>query len=158
MNSYQITTFTGTFNHTLDAKGRFSIPSIYREILKTQYTEELMIFQSVGENYLISFPMSEWKRVESRVAGLNIFDPVEREVRRLILSTVRYCPLDKAGRILMPSEHRVHAQIDKDVTLRGDINGFEIWNTENWSTVSDDLKDNAEIISCAAKIFSNKSV
>lgn len=156
MNNYQITSFTGTFHHTLDAKGRFSIPSVYREILKSQYTEELQIFHSFQSHYLIAFPMSEWKVIESRVAELNIFDPLERRVRTLILSTVRYCPVDKAGRILLPSEHRGHAVIEKEVTIRGDINGFEIWNTENWNNVSEGLKDDPEVIACAAKILANK--
>ena len=62
----------------------------------------------------------------------------------------------KAGRILLPTEHRNHAKIEREVTIRGDINGFEIWNTENWNNVSEELKDDPKIISCAANIFANK--
>ncbi|RMF95052.1 MAG: division/cell wall cluster transcriptional repressor MraZ [Candidatus Schekmanbacteria bacterium] len=153
MTNYKITSFTGTYNHTLDAKGRFSIPSNYREILRTQYTEELMIFQSIGYNYLLAYPFDVWKTFEVKVSKLNPFDPVEREVRRIVLSTVKYCPLDKAGRILLPPEHRKHAEIEKEVTIRGDLSGFEIWSTANWIEVSESIKNNPEVIKCAAKIF-----
>ena len=41
--------------------------------------------------------------------------------------------MDKSGRVLIPVPLRNHAKLDKEILLVGQLNKFEIWNSEIWA-------------------------
>lgn len=124
--------FLGTYEYTLDDKGRLSVPSRFREILaEKQIPEKLIITQGL-DTCLFGYPLDEWKTFEQKI----IHRPLNRGddryfVRRLLAGAVE-CPLDKQGRIVLPAALRQYAGLAREVVIVGVSNRFEIWAPDKW--------------------------
>src|SRR5512143_1185838 len=123
--------FRGRYEHTIDSKGRVSIPSRFKEILIQQYDERLII-----TNYdlcLVAYPHQEWAVIEEKVKNLPPL--VQKDFRaflRFFYSSGIDCALDRQGRLLIPQSLRDYANLQKDVVLVGGGKLIEIWNKERW--------------------------
>lgn len=122
--------FSGRYDHTLDEKGRISIPSKFREILKVRYDERLMI--TTMDGCLYAYPYEEWKTIEEKAANFKVTRPEDKIIKRLFFSGVMECSLDKLGRILLPPPHREYAGINRDVIFTGGLERMEIWAKERF--------------------------
>ena len=119
--------FRGRYQHTVDPKGRVSIPSKYRDLL-AQYDGSTLVVVP-NESALEVHPLEEWERIEARIGEKSMFDADLRKIGRLYISRAREVELDGAGRILLPPESRTQAGLARDVTLMGPGRKFfEIWD------------------------------
>jgi MraZ protein len=124
--------FRGTFDHTLDDKGRLSLPSRFREVLR-QYASNLLIVLP-WDTHLRAYPLAEWEGVENRLkAGENSQSEDLDKILRFIESESFECALDKQGRILLPPALRTDVGFKRDVVLIGMIDRMEIWDKETWA-------------------------
>src|SRR5437899_12054707 len=118
--------FIGRYQHTIDPKGRVSIPARYRSTL-AQYEGNLIVVPQ--EQCLDVYPFTAWERVVGALNDQSQFDERLRRVGRLWISRAREAELDGAGRILLPPDSRQQAGLAKDVTLVGLAPAiFEIWD------------------------------
>jgi MraZ protein len=122
-----MTFFTSEYECKLDAKGRLVLPSRIKAQLPAEGGEELVIRRGF-EQCLIIYPMVEFKKVFSKISGLNEFNEEYRKLQRNFLSGVVTVELDGNGRFLIPKNMLTYAQIDKDSVLVGMGNKVEIWN------------------------------
>jgi MraZ protein len=123
--------FRGRFEHTIDSKGRVSIPAKFRELLTEKYDERLIITNF--DRCLVAFPFEEWTAFEEkRASPLSMVKNESKAFLRFFISGATECPIDKLGRILIPPILRDYAHLEKDVVFVGLLNRFEIWNRENW--------------------------
>lgn len=122
--------FRGRFEHTIDPKGRTSIPSKFREVLATNYDERLIITNF--DNCLWCYPVREWQAIEDKVANLPQFKAEVKALQRVFISAATECPVDKQGRILIPPTLRDYAGLGKDIILVGMTKRIEIWAKERW--------------------------
>ena len=122
--------FRGRYDHTIDAKGRLSIPSRFRETLNERYDARLVI--TTYENCLIAYPFAEWQTLEERVAALPEFKKDTRAFLRFFYSSAADCSIDRLGRILVPQTLRDYAKLEKDVMLVGAFRHVEIWSKALW--------------------------
>ena len=122
--------FRGNYEHTIDRKGRLSIPSKFREVLKENYDEKLIITRY--ENCLVGYPVEEWIKLERKIASLPQHNKNVIAFQRFLVSSAVECPVDKQGRVLIPQYLRSHAELDKEVILAGIINKIEFWNKVRW--------------------------
>lgn len=119
--------FRGRYQHTVDPKGRVSIPSKYRDLL-AQYDGSTLVVVP-NESALEVHPLEEWERIEQRIGEKSMFDADLRKIGRLYISRAREVELDGAGRILIPPDSRSQAGLARDVTLMGPGRKFfEIWD------------------------------
>jgi MraZ protein len=119
--------FRGRYQHTVDPKGRVSIPSKYRDLL-AQYDGATVVLVP-NESALEVHPLEEWERIEARIGEKSMFDADLRKIGRLYISRAREVELDGAGRILIPPDSRTQAGLARDVTLMGPGRKFfEIWD------------------------------
>lgn len=125
--------FRGRFEHTLDQKGRLSVPSKFRDVLTANYDERLVVTNF--DNCLWVYPAAEWAKVEEKVASLPQFKEEVKALQRVFISAATECPIDRSGRILIPPTLRDYAAIDRDVVLVGMISRIEIWSKEKWNAV-----------------------
>lgn len=125
--------FRGRFQHNLDAKARLSVPSKFRDVLTTNFDERLVVTNF--DNCLWAYPAAEWQKVEEKVAALPQFKDEVKALQRVFISAATECPIDKAGRILIPPTLRDYAAIEREVILVGMINRIEIWSKERWNAV-----------------------
>lgn len=122
--------FKGQYEHTLDKKGRLSIPSRIREILNANYDSRLVLL--VYQQCLIAYPSSEWERFEARVKELPEYNKDTRMFLRFFYSSATECSIDKLGRILIPQTMREKVRLEKEVILVGTSKNIEIWNRDLW--------------------------
>lgn len=125
--------FRGIYEHTIDPKGRLSIPSKFREILASNYDERVIVTNF--DNCLWAYPVREWKVVEDKVAALPQFKPEVKALQRFFISAASECSLDPNGRIIVPPPLRRYASLENDVVIVGTTNRFEIWAKEKWQKV-----------------------
>lgn len=122
--------FRGRFDHSIDGKGRMSIPSKIRDVLNDKYDSRLVV--TTYDGCLIVYPNAEWKVLEDRIAQLPEFNKDTRAFLRFFYSSASDCPIDKLGRILVPQSLRDYAGLEKDVVIVGAFKHIEIWNKSAW--------------------------
>jgi MraZ protein len=121
--------FRGRYQHTIDPKGRLSIPSKFRDALAQvgSHADQLVVVPN--EHSLEVHPLEEWQRIEEKLNAQPLFTPEVRQVSRLYMSRAKDVTLDGAGRILLPPDTRKQAGLEKEVTLvGGGRRMFEVWD------------------------------
>lgn len=124
--------FMGRYNHTIDPKGRLSIPSKYREILGDEF-----VVSKGMDGCLFVYANDAWKAFEEKLASLPLINREARQFARFFLSGAQYVTVDKQGRILMPQDLREFAGLEKDVVMAGAGGRIEIWSLEKWNENTD---------------------
>ena len=122
-----MTFFTSEYESKLDAKGRLVLPARIKAQLPEGGGSELVIRRGF-EQCLILYPMVEFRKVFSKISGLNEFNEEYRKLQRNFLSGVVTVELDGNGRFLIPKNMLAYANIDKDAILVGMGNKVELWN------------------------------
>ncbi|BBE10212.1 MAG: MraZ protein [Glomeribacter sp. 1016415] len=120
--------FQGASALTLDAKGRMSIPSRYREALQGQAAGRVTVTKH-PDGCLLLFPFAEWENFRSKIVAL----PMDAQWwRRIFLGNASEVELDGANRVLLAPELRKAAALDKEVMLLGMGACFEIWDARTY--------------------------
>lgn len=118
---------TGEYQHTLDAKGRLFIPAKLRDELGSVF------FVTVSpEACLSAYSAESWQALSDKVNNMPYRD--QRKMRPLFAYATK-CELDSQGRILLPQNLRDFAGLTKNVTVVGNNNHAEFWDSEKWSKV-----------------------
>ena len=125
-------TFRGQFEHAIDAKGRTSFPSRFRDVLAAGNDLRLVLTRALFDRCLHLYPMRAWEELEAKIAEMPQFEPNVVAFRRMYLSAAVECELDKQGRILVPPSLRDHAELGKDVIWAGMGKTAELWSKERW--------------------------
>jgi len=122
--------FRGTSFHTIDPKGRIIIPSRFRDFIKSDGVDGVMI--SSLDNCLYAYPFQEWHQLEKKILSLAETNDYMRRFRRLFIGGAFECNCDKQDRILIPMSLRQLAGLDKEIAIVGVLKYFEIWSREKW--------------------------
>jgi MraZ protein len=120
--------FLSHHQHSIDKKGRMTIPASYRE----QLQDGAYITQGFDQN-LIVLPRTSFERISTRINQMSLTDPAARQLRRLIFSHAEKIEFDRAGRILIPLFLRESALLTNAAEVVGAGNYFEIWSPELWA-------------------------
>lgn len=123
----------GRYEHTLDGKGRISVPAKIRESLAADYGEERLYLTSL-ENHVVVYPFKEWEIITQKIRQAPNMDRSVRDFIRIFYSNAFEVTFDQQGRILIPPQMRVKVGIDKEVVLVGVMNKIEIWGKERWDS------------------------
>ena len=134
--------FRGRFEHTIDSKGRISIPARFRELLAEKYDERVMITNF--DRCLVAYPYEEWRSMEEKISSLSMVKKEAKAFQRFFVSAAVECPIDKLGRILIPPTLRSYAQLEKEVVFAGMIKKFEIWSRERFLEEIQKAEENFE--------------
>jgi len=124
--------FRGVTSLSLDSKGRIAIPTRYREGLAAHCAGRLIMTVD-RDHCLLLYPFPEWEVIETKLVSLPSFNPQTRRLQRLLIGHATECDMDGAGRILVPALLREFASLDKDITLIGQGNKFELWSEAIWN-------------------------
>ncbi|MCW5876644.1 MAG: division/cell wall cluster transcriptional repressor MraZ [Anaerolineales bacterium] len=120
--------FTGEHHHTLDAKGRLTIPARYRELLD----EGGFIGLGFDSNVLAVMPRKFYEEMSSQIKRQSITNPNMRQFSRFWHSQTEKIVLDKSGRIMVPQLLRTKRGLDGDVVIVGTGEYFELWPPAEW--------------------------
>ena len=129
--------FRGNFEHTIDPKGRVSLPSEFRRQLLERAEHSVVItnFISDGARCLEGFGIGAWAVFEAKLRDKSRFGSKLHKLENFYLSRAAECSIDGAGRILLPAHLRSYAGLEKDVTFTASIHGFRIWDSRVWKHI-----------------------
>lgn len=130
--------FLGEYEATVDAKGRFLLPSAIRKKLPEDSPGQFVINRGF-EKCLTLYPVINWKPIFEGISKLNDFDPNVRQFTRYFLNGATELELDSAGRLLIPPSLTEHASIDKDIVLVGSLKKIEIWDKTKYKEFFDSM-------------------
>jgi MraZ protein len=93
--------FRGSFEHTLDGKGRLSIPAKFREVLLGKGDDRIIItnFTVDGVRCLDVYPIDEWLRFEEEIRKKPKFERRMVMFQNYYLGGACECVVDNQGRI-----------------------------------------------------------
>ena len=121
---------------SLDQKGRLAIPAKYRSHLINTNETKVVITKDPQYPSLKVYPESQWHEISSKLESLQGLDPIVRNLQWTILGNASVIEFDPNSRmlVLIPLELRKYADISdqKQISLIGMGNKFEIWNVNNW--------------------------
>ena len=135
--------FRGSFEHTLDTKGRLSIPSRFREVLIGKGDDRIVITNFVVDSTrcLDVYPLDEWLRFEEEIRKKPRFDRRMVSFQNYYLGGASECVVDTHGRILIPPLLRKYANLRRDVVLVSSLDKFRVWDKEAWKKVFAEAED-----------------
>lgn len=124
--------FLGSFNYSIDSKGRISIPAKLRKFVEPKSNDSFVMTRGTTKCIDI-YPMNFWEElVQNKLNQLNSFEPEEAMFLRMFLQQAAEDKLDSQARLLIPKNLIEYAEIGKDVLILGAIKKIEIWNPENY--------------------------
>lgn len=127
----------GKFDHAIDAKGRLFVPSRLREALGDVF------YVIVGADHcLTAYPAARWRQIEESFNALRISQ--KPKLRFLYANLARVEP-DKQGRFLLPAKLREYANLTDNVTILGQGDHAEIWNSEAYAAAESEFFDAADL-------------
>ncbi len=130
--------FRGRYEHAIDAKGRTSVPSRFREVMTAQGESKLVLTTGL-DSCLVAYPMAEWLAFEKRLSGLPQFDADVVTLKRIYVSGAVECDVDKVGRLLIPAALRKHAELQRDALWAGMGSYIELWAKASFEDLRQDV-------------------
>ncbi len=132
--------FRGRYEHTIDQKGRTSLPVRYREVLASIGEKRVVLTSSI-DPCLVAYTMPEWLAFEDKIGKLSQFDRAVQKLRRIYLSGAIECEVDDSGRVLVPPTLREHAKLTKEVLWAGAGKYAELWDKKTWHEATEIASD-----------------
>jgi MraZ protein len=129
--------FRGTFEHTIDEKGRVAIPVRFRETLQATNDDRLVITNFVVSSVrcLDVYPYAAWLQLEERLKAKPQFNQRVMQFQNYYFAAAQECILDKQGRVLLPATLREYAGLKRDVVFTSALEKFRLWDREQWKLV-----------------------
>ncbi len=138
--------FLGSFNYTIDAKGRISIPARLRKFVSPDANDTFVLTRG-SEKCINIYPMNYWKELlESKLDKLNSFDPKDTKFMRLFLQEAAEDQFDTQSRLLVSKKLIEFAEIEKDVIILGMNKYIEVWNPKLYEEYLKEIEEPYESI------------
>ena len=133
--------FRGTFDYTLDAKNRLTVPAKFRAAL----AEGLVMAKGTDPCITVWVPEDYESFSESILGDLHPFSEERETLERHLFGNSHDTELDSAGRVGFPPFLLEHASLSNDVVVTGAQNRLEVWDRATWAdynqTLVADIKD-----------------
>jgi MraZ protein len=136
-------TFRGTFEHTLDAKHRLTIPAKFRAALAggVVLAPSSEIEAGAVRGLAIWTPSAYDAYTSSVLGDMNAASPVARELKRFFFNTSFDTELDSANRVMIPTKLMTYAGLDKEVTVTGSGECLEVFDRGAYEQSFEDVLD-----------------
>jgi len=118
--------FLGEYRHSIDYKGRLSIPKKFRgDLIGGVITRGL-------DGCLFLYPKKDWETLSKKIQDLPLTKEDARSFARYIFSGAERLDFDKLGRARIPESLRTYAKLKTEVVLVGVAVRVEVWNKDIW--------------------------
>lgn len=124
----------GEYQHTIDAKNRVIVPAKFREDLG-----RLFYITKGLDGCLFVLSRKGWEQLQAKIDAMPLSK--SRGLQRFFFAGAAEAEPDKQGRILIPQNLREYAELEKDVTFIGTSTRAEIWSTEKWNRMNEELTE-----------------
>lgn len=128
----------GTYECKADAKGRLMLPAALKKQLAPVLQNGFVLKRAVFQQCLELYPMEEWGQLMQKMNKLNRFKKKNNDFIRRFTAGVKMVEVDSNGRLLIPKDLVVFANISKNIVVSSAINIVEIWDKDNYEQAIDD--------------------
>ncbi|WNH11290.1 division/cell wall cluster transcriptional repressor MraZ [Thalassobellus suaedae] len=129
---------TGTYECKVDAKGRLMMPAAIKKQLASVLQDGFVLRRSVFQKCLELYPMNEWQMLMQKMNKLNKFNKKNNDFIRRFNAGAKMIEVDVNGRLLVPKDLTVFANISKNIVVASAINIIEIWDKDLYEQAIDD--------------------
>lgn len=128
----------GTYECKVDEKGRLMVPAALKKQLASALQDGFVLKRSVFQSCLELYPMTEWNIMMEKLNKLNRFVKKNNDFIRKFTAGVKIVEIDTTGRLLIPKDLVLFANISKDLVLSSAVTIIEIWDKELYEKSIDD--------------------
>lgn len=136
--------FLGTIENKVDSKGRVSVPSDFRNVLKGDDFQGVILFHSFTDKCIEGFTMSRMEQMADAADNLDLFSEENQNLNSLIFSDARQLSFDITGRIVIPSDLLEFAGITDKALFVGRGKTFQIWNEVDFYKAQEEIRNKAQ--------------
>jgi MraZ protein len=133
--------FIGEYHHTIDEKGRLSVPKKFRGEL-----EKGLVITKGLDGCLFIYTNNEWEKMSTKLNSLPLTNKNAREFKRHMTSGAMDLEIDGQGRVILPEYLREFAGIKKNVVVAGIAERIEIWDEVVWNKHASEIAGKTEEI------------
>ena len=133
--------FFGEFEHTIDSKGRLTIPARFKD----QLAGGIVITRGL-DGCLWAFPRDEWHKISEKIANLTLTSADARRFTRFMFASASDSIPDRNGRVIIPSKLLGYATIERDVVIAGMMNKLELWSPDRWAVEQEQATEDPEAL------------
>jgi MraZ protein len=134
--------FLGEFTHTIDDKGRLTLPAKFRDEL----SHGVVITRGL-DGCLFVFTYQDWQTLTVRLSErLSLAQKSARDLTRFFYAGATDIIPDRTGRVLIPPFLREYADLDSEVVIIGANSRLELWSSERWQQTMLEVESNVEEI------------
>lgn len=122
--------FLSNVTNRIDAKGRVSVPSLFRSVLAERGIQELYCLQDFAFPAISVGGPDLLERYERQIASMDAFSPEANAMSLLVHGGGVFMKLDGEGRLMVTDFIREFANITTEITFVGRADHFQLWQPE----------------------------
>ncbi|MDH5797100.1 MAG: division/cell wall cluster transcriptional repressor MraZ [Paracoccaceae bacterium] len=134
--------FRGESHHKVDAKGRVSIPALFRRVLEAgdpDWTEGLrpqlvIVYGDHRRKYLECYTIEAIEDVDARIAKMPRGSVERRMVERMFHGQSLPTEVDGDGRLVLPQKLREKIGLEGEAFFIASGDTFQIWRPETYES------------------------
>ena len=123
--------YYGEYQTTLDEKGRITVPSRFRELMKV-LNHHVWYMARGFDGAVALYNQEEWSKLSGEFKGLAVMDVRALDFRRLFFGSVAEVQWDQQGRMAVPAHLRAHGGLEREVVVLGLGDHLELWGRARW--------------------------
>lgn len=135
--------FRGESHHKVDAKGRVSIPALFRRVLEAgdpDWKEGLrpqlvIVYGDHRRKFLECFTIEAIDEVDAKIDEMDRGSVERRMLERLVQGQSFPTEVDSDGRLVLPQKLREKIELDKEAFFIASGDTFQVWKPETYDTV-----------------------
>lgn len=136
--------FMDTVINKVDAKGRVSLPSDYRAMVK-ELSTEIVCYRSLSAPCIEGCLEETLDKLANEIEdATDFFSEAQDNLTNLVFGDAKRFTFDSTGRILLTEKLLKHAQITDSAVFVGKGRKFQIWNPQNWE--KEEARIRAEVL------------
>ena len=124
--------YTGLFRHTLDEKGRLTIPSAWRG---AHAEGDAFLATPHPDGYVAVLPPAEVEKLHAKIAQMALSDGAGQDFAARFFAQTQSFAFDKQGRVGLSADLLRAAGIAKDAVLVGSLTKFNLYSPARWEKV-----------------------
>jgi MraZ protein len=131
--------FTGNFEVSLDSKGRATVPAAFIRTLQSgEYAIEggAMVASISYDRSVTVSPIAVWKKRMAQMEELSDLDENSRRLKTIMRAYSFQLSIDGNNRIRIPAQLMEKCGIEKEATVVGQLDHFQIWDRKAWNEFS----------------------
>jgi MraZ protein len=132
--------FRGTFEYTIDNRGRIPVPTRYRAV----FSQGAVLTES-QDGCIEVYTADSYESEAEFLLQQRATRKKARRLRRGFFGRSLDVELDGQGRVLLPPRLRQHGDLNGSVLIVGRGECLEIWNPERWAAEQDAIEQEYEV-------------